>query len=84
MSSLQIHTTQHTCGESQCDECIYGYPRKCGCGGLVHAEHVVVDVSKGGSGFKYLCDNCRDRFLKQPVSHDNKRPFKKKKERKKS
>ncbi len=73
MSNLQINTTYHNCGDSRCEECIYGYPRKCRCGGFVHAEHVISDASKGGSGFKYLCDKCHDRFLKQPITNDIRR-----------
>jgi hypothetical protein len=81
MSVFKINTSHHSCGDSSCDECIYGYPRKCRCGGYVHAEHV--GSEKGGSSFKYLCDKCYDRFLKQP-SHDFRRKPKRPHERKKS
>jgi hypothetical protein len=83
MSKLQINATYHICGDARCEECLFGYPRKCRCGGLVHAEHVVSDVAKGGSGFKYLCDKCHDKFLKQPYQQDLRRKPRNKNERKK-
>jgi len=38
MSFINIGSSKHQVGQSSCDECLNGYPRKCCCGGMIHAE----------------------------------------------
>lgn len=66
MSILEINTGKHIVGSCDCDECWQGYPVKCNCGGLIHAEYLG-DAAKSASnpmGVKYLCDKCGNRFLR--------------------
>lgn len=70
MSFLNIGSSKHQIGQSSCDECLSGYPRKCRCGGMIHAEF-------GGqnSPSKYLCDKCGDRFIRNTYVPKNRKPF---------
>lgn len=66
MNILEINTGKHVVGSSDCDECWQGYPVKCNCGGLIHAEYLG-DAAKNANnpmGVKYLCDKCGNRFLR--------------------
>ena len=67
---ISINNSKHQIGQSSCDECLNGYPRKCRCGGMIHAEY-------GGqnSPSKYICDKCGDRFVKNTYVPRNKKPF---------
>jgi hypothetical protein len=66
MSFLNIGSSKHQIGHSSCDECLSGYPRKCRCGGMIHAEF-------GGQNMpsKYLCDKCNDKFVKNSYPNKN-------------
>lgn len=80
--SFQVITCHHTRNQSVCEECIYGYPRKCKCGGYVHAEHMASESAKQSNLFKYLCDKCGDNFLKQSNNIVKNRNIYRKKSRK--
>jgi hypothetical protein len=66
MDILQIENGKHNCGDSQCCECSHGYPVKCQCGGLIHAEHLGAQAITRDNpfGIKCLCDKCGGRFLR--------------------
>jgi len=56
-----VGNKEHTTGDNRCVECYTGYPHKCRCGGLIHAEFV--DKSWNGDlNIKFLCDQCGDQF----------------------
>jgi hypothetical protein len=66
MEILEINTGKHVRGNHRCDECWQGYPVKCNCSGLIHAEYLG-DAAKNGNnpmGIKCLCDKCGNRFLR--------------------
>ena len=44
----------HEWGNPGCDDCPQGYPRRCECGGLIHAE-------VESDGFTLKCDGCFER-----------------------
>lgn len=46
----------HEADDLDCKRCLPDYPRRCACGGLVHAQASVA----GGEGFHlvYCCDRC--------------------------
>jgi hypothetical protein len=66
MNILQIENGKHSCGDGNCCECSHGYPVKCTCGGLIHAEHLGAHaVAKDNPlGIKCLCDKCGGRFMR--------------------
>lgn len=66
MNFINIGNSKHQVGEFSCDECLSGYPRKCQCGGMIHAEFGVQN-----SPSKYLCDNCGDKFVKNSYAPKN-------------
>ena len=70
MSFLSIGNSNHQIGQPSCDECLSGYPRKCRCGGMIHAEFGVQN-----SPSKYLCDKCGDRFIKNTYAPKNRKPM---------
>lgn len=70
MSFLSIGNSKHQIGQPSCDECLSGYPRKCRCGGMIHAEFGVQN-----SPSKYLCDKCGDRFIKNTHAPKNRKPM---------
>jgi len=70
MSFLGIGNSKHQIGQPSCDECLSGYPRKCRCGGMIHAEFGVQN-----SPSKYLCDKCGDRFIKNTYAPKNRKPM---------
>jgi hypothetical protein len=59
MNFLSINNSKHQRGQSFCDECLNGYPRRCRCSGYIHAEHIGQNLPS-----KYLCDKCGDKFVK--------------------
>lgn len=73
---LQINNSKHQISSSHCDECLNGYPRKCRCGGYVHAEHMGQHMQS-----KYLCDKCGDKFLKNNHVPKTRKPFPKNKKK---
>lgn len=50
---------QHPIGDQACDECWSGYPKPCGCGGLVHATFG--DEDYDGYWLYTKCDQCGER-----------------------
>ncbi len=66
MNILQIENGKHSCGDSRCIECCHGYPVKCQCGGLIHAEHLGANAVTRDNpfGIKCLCDKCGGRFMR--------------------
>ena len=66
MNILQIENGKHSCGDYRCIECCHGYPVKCNCGGLIHAEHLGSQSvsSSNPFGIKCLCDKCGGRFMR--------------------
>jgi len=66
MNILEINTGKHVVGSCRCDECWQGYPVKCNCGGLIHAEYLGHDSKSAANpmGVKCLCDKCGSRFLR--------------------
>ena len=65
MNILQIENGKHICGDINCEECCHGYPAKCQCGGLIHAEHLGSHAVTRDNpfGIKCLCDKCSGRRL---------------------
>jgi hypothetical protein len=63
---LQIENGKHICGDINCEECCHGYPAKCQCGGLIHAEHLGSHAVTRDNpfGIKCLCDKCGGRFMR--------------------
>lgn len=70
MNFLNINNSKHQRGHSSCDECLNGYPRRCCCGGYIHAEHIGQNLPS-----KYLCDKCGDKFVKSSNPPQNYKPF---------
>lgn len=85
MEILQINSGKHHKGNCRCDECWQGYPVKCTCGGLIHAEYLgdAGKTSANPMGVKCLCDKCGSRFLKAAYknygrknrAHNNRRNY---------
>ena len=71
-AAVKIRGSEHPIGDRRCNECYIGYPNKCRCGGLIHAEF----VKESWEGFKKietLCDKCGDEFKKNRDNHKKKR-----------
>jgi|LakMenE18May11ns_1017448.scaffolds.fasta_scaffold9955817_4 hypothetical protein len=66
MNFVCIGNAKHQIGQSSCDECLSGYPRKCHCGGMIHAEFGSQNLPS-----KYICDKCGDKFMRQLNSNHN-------------
>lgn len=67
MNFVCIGNAKHQVGQSSCDECLSGYPRKCHCGGMIHAEFGSQNLPS-----KYICDKCGDKFIRQLNTNYNK------------
>lgn len=48
--------SHHDLDHSNCSCCLHGYPRKCSCGGLIHAESEYDESS--GLSIVFKCDKC--------------------------
>ena len=48
--------SQHDIGSGKCDGCWPGYPRRCECGGMIHAEFG--DEMEDGYYLNFYCDKC--------------------------
>lgn len=74
MEILQINTGKHTKGNCRCDECWQGYPVRCTCGGLIHAEYLGEEAKNNSNpmGVKCLCDKCENHFMKANRSYGRK------------
>ena len=72
MSILQIENGKHSCGDNHCSECCHGYPVRCTCGGLIHAEHLGSHAITRDNpfGIKCLCDKCGSRFMRMNRRHN--------------
>lgn len=66
MDILEINSGKHIRGNCRCDECWQGYPVKCTCGGLIHAEYLGQNGMSANNpmGVKCLCDKCGGKFLR--------------------
>ena len=56
-----LNKAEHTVGDRRCVECWKGYPVKCVCGGLVHAQFVKENW-KNELDIVYACDKCGENF----------------------
>lgn len=56
-----LNKAEHTVGDRRCCECWKGYPVKCVCGGMVHAQFVK-ESWQGELDLAYACDICGDKF----------------------
>jgi hypothetical protein len=60
---------KHEKGKKNCLECVSGYPKKCRCGGLIHANHRFLegmDMPK----VDILCEGCGNKFRKKITKED--------------
>lgn len=61
---IEIDGNRHKIGESECPQCWSGYPKKCTCGGLVHAEFG--DENWEGDYWIYKeCDKCGKNYMEE-------------------
>ncbi|MCX7709115.1 MAG: hypothetical protein N2484_04630 [Clostridia bacterium] len=51
-----IHLSHHDVDQANCHGCLHGFPRKCSCGGHIHAETRMNEES--GVSIEYKCDKC--------------------------
>lgn len=51
---------EHTVGDRHCVECWAGYPKKCQCQGLIHAQFIS-NIAEG-EPITYSCDNCGSEY----------------------
>lgn len=56
-----LNKSEHTVGDRRCCECWRGYPVKCVCGGLVHAQFISENW-QNILNLVYSCDSCGDNF----------------------
>ena len=49
--------TTHLVNDAQCPECLEEYPKRCECGGLIHAGSGEADA-EGGEWPATKCDRC--------------------------
>lgn len=56
-----LNKAEHTVGDHRCVECWKGYPVKCICGGLVHAQFIS-ESWQNELNLTYSCDACGDKF----------------------
>ncbi len=56
-----LNKAEHTVGDRRCVECWKGYPTKCVCGGMVHAQFVKEDW-QGQVEFVCGCDKCGENY----------------------
>lgn len=52
-----VENMPHSIGNHRCEECFSGFPKRCQCKGLIHAQFVKEDW-EGGLNLVYLCDYC--------------------------
>lgn len=73
-----LNKAEHTVGDRRCCECWKGYPVRCVCGGMVHAQFVkeswqnIVELA-------YACDKCGENYKFPGQRARNKYRFPKKK-----
>jgi len=54
---VEINGIKHALGYSdKCNDCWYGFPVKCKCGGHIHSQ--LIERSDHGLHTKKRCDNC--------------------------
>jgi hypothetical protein len=68
-----VDNCRHDKGLLRCEECLGGYPKRCRCGGLIHANHGLSDWN-GAPVVNILCEGCGTRFRKQKGQEEPK-PF---------
>lgn len=56
-NTIKIDESEHIIGDCDCDFCWTGYPKKCECGGLIHAEFID-EGCNGDVSIAYQCDKC--------------------------
>ncbi|MCX8128836.1 MAG: hypothetical protein N3I35_01905 [Clostridia bacterium] len=56
MNNTTIDLSHHNSRHTECCTCMKGYPKKCSCGGLIHAEST--DSESFGLLVVYRCDSC--------------------------
>ena len=54
---FEIDGFPHTAGDLDCDACWRGYPVRCECGGLIHAEFGE-QLTHDSYSLHYKCDLC--------------------------
>jgi hypothetical protein len=52
----KIDVIHHNSRHNECCTCMAGYPKKCNCGGLIHAE--TTESENFGSLIVFRCDTC--------------------------
>lgn len=58
---ILVGGSEHTKDDYHCDECVKGYPRRCECGALIHAQFLKEDWQKVTT-LAVLCENCGDKY----------------------
>lgn len=52
-----VGTMPHPIGDHRCNECWAGFPKRCQCKGLIHAQFIK-ESWRGELNLLYSCDNC--------------------------
>lgn len=62
MDHFIINGHPHEAGIGRCSECYAGYPMKCTCGGLIHADFIS-ETWEGQKKLAFNCDKCHDKYV---------------------
>jgi hypothetical protein len=68
-----VNNAQHSGNDRRCAECYRGFPTKCVCGGLIHAQFIK-EGWEGGVQVAHNCDVCGDKY-KFPTHTNHKKIF---------
>ncbi len=70
-----VGKSEHSKDDFRCEECMRGFPAKCVCGGLIHAEFEK-ETWDDHKIINYKCDKCADKFKFVAQLKGKKRRFK--------
>src|SRR5262252_5591679 len=59
--TILVGKAEHQVGDRRCGECWLGYPKKCQCGGFIHAEFVKESWDRVVT-LTFRCDQCADKY----------------------
>ena len=76
MGYFNLSGSEHTIDDIRCCECYRGYPTKCVCGGLIHAQFIK-ETWENEVILNFSCDICGDNF-NFPGQRGKRRKFKRK------
>lgn len=63
MELFKVANYKHNVGDRRCCECWAGFPQRCKCKGLIHAQFVKENW-EGELNVQLACDNCGELFKK--------------------